>query len=127
MRRNDSIRREKKMNSSQIFGVSDRDDFDSTTKTNQFDRFQEKQSSTSKKVFELGKTTIEFSFIRRHRCFKREQLQMLHHVYRQETHPNLNVLQQLAKQLEAPIEKVQVKNLFTISFSPFHVSSFFCS
>ena len=52
---------------------------------------------------------FDYGLIRRHRCFKKNELKLLHQVYNRETHPNLQVLEQLADQLEAPLEKVQVE------------------
>ncbi|CAF3219078.1 unnamed protein product [Rotaria socialis] len=45
--------------------------------------------------------------LRRHRCFKKNEIQILHQAYNRDSHPSTETLQQLAVHLEAPIEKVR--------------------
>ncbi|CAF5156532.1 unnamed protein product, partial [Rotaria magnacalcarata] len=45
--------------------------------------------------------------LRRHRCFKKNEIQILHQAYNRDSHPSAETLQQLAAHLEAPIEKVR--------------------
>ncbi|CAF5179509.1 unnamed protein product, partial [Rotaria magnacalcarata] len=45
--------------------------------------------------------------LRRHRCFKKNEIQILHQAYNRDSHPSTETLQQLAAHLEAPIEKVR--------------------
>lgn len=52
---------------------------------------------------------IDHTPLRRHRCFKKNELQILHQVYLRDSHPSTDVLQQLAYQLTAPIEKIRVR------------------
>ncbi len=50
--------------------------------------------------------------LRRHRCFKKNELQILHQAYLRDSHPSTDILQQLATQLKAPIDKVRVSYCF---------------
>ena len=51
--------------------------------------------------------------LRRHRCFKKNELQILHQSFSRDSHPTIDVLQQLADQLKAPVEKVRVSGLIS--------------
>lgn len=53
--------------------------------------------------------------LRRHKCFKKNELQILHQAYVRDTHPSTDALQQLAYQLKAPIEKVRVSYLLILT------------
>jgi len=53
--------------------------------------------------------------LRRHKCFKKNELQILHQAYVRDTHPSTDALQQLAYQLKAPIEKVRVSYLLLLT------------
>ena len=55
--------------------------------------------------------------LRRHQCFKKNQLLVLHQSFRQDPHPSIDVLQQLAAQLTVSVEKVRVSLLFSIGSS----------
>jgi len=50
--------------------------------------------------------------LRRHQCFKKHELQILHQAYIRDPHPSTDVLQQLAIQLKASIDKVRVSFFF---------------
>jgi len=52
--------------------------------------------------------------LRRHKCFNRNELQILHQAYIRDSHPSTDVLQQLAIQLKAPIDKVRVSYFFLL-------------
>ncbi|CAF2416207.1 unnamed protein product [Rotaria sp. Silwood2] len=45
--------------------------------------------------------------LRRHQCFKKHELEILHRAYFQEPYPSIDVLQQLSVQLNVSIEKVR--------------------
>jgi hypothetical protein len=49
--------------------------------------------------------------LRRHQCFKKNELEVLYQVYIQNSHPSSDILQQLAIQLDASVEKVRVSYL----------------
>jgi len=49
--------------------------------------------------------------LRRHQCFKKNELEVLYQVYIQNSHPSSDILQQLAMQLDASVEKVRVSYL----------------
>jgi hypothetical protein len=49
--------------------------------------------------------------LRRHRCFKKNEIQILHQAYLRDPHPSIDILQQLATQLKAPIDKIRVSYL----------------
>ena len=51
---------------------------------------------------------IDRTPLRRHRCFKKNELQVLHVAFSRDPHPSSEVIQQLAEQLKAPVEKVRV-------------------
>lgn len=53
--------------------------------------------------------------LRRHKCFKKHELQILHQVYIRDPHPTTDVLQQLANQLQTPLDKVRVGGLYLSS------------
>ncbi len=55
--------------------------------------------------------------LRRHKCFKKDELQILHQAYFRDPHPSTEVLQQLARQLKAPIDKVRVSYFFSFLFN----------
>jgi hypothetical protein len=52
--------------------------------------------------------------LRRHKCFKKNELQILHQAYMRDSHPSTDVIQQLAIQLKTPIDKVRVSYPFLI-------------
>jgi hypothetical protein len=54
--------------------------------------------------------------LRRHKCFKKNELHILHQAYHRDPHPSTEVLQQLAIQLKAPIHKVRVSDFFSLSY-----------
>lgn len=58
---------------------------------------------------------IDRTPLRRHQCFKKNEIQILHQVYLRDSHPASDVLRQLAEQLNVSIEKVRVSylNVFT--------------
>jgi hypothetical protein len=55
--------------------------------------------------------------LRRHKCFKKNELQILHQAYVRDSHPSTDVLQQLAFQLNVSIDKVRVSYLKYMSES----------
>jgi hypothetical protein len=50
--------------------------------------------------------------LRRHKCFKKNELQILHQAYIRGSHPSNDVLQQLALQLKVPVDKVRVSYFY---------------
>ncbi|CAF1040368.1 unnamed protein product [Rotaria sp. Silwood1] len=53
-------------------------------------------------------TSTDHTPLRRHQCFKKHELQILHQTYIQDAYPSIDVLQQLATQLNVSMEKVRV-------------------
>ncbi|CAF0894407.1 unnamed protein product [Rotaria sordida] len=52
-------------------------------------------------------TSSDRTPLRRHQCFKKHELQILHQSYIQDSYPSIDVLQQLALQLNVSVEKVR--------------------
>jgi hypothetical protein len=52
--------------------------------------------------------------LRRHQCFKKNELQILHQAYIRDSHPSTDVLQHLVLQVKAPIDKVRVSFFFSL-------------
>ncbi|CAF1264867.1 unnamed protein product [Adineta ricciae] len=50
---------------------------------------------------------IDRTPLRRHQCFKKNEIQTLHQVYLRDSHPTSDVLRQLAEQLNVTIDKVR--------------------
>ena len=55
--------------------------------------------------------SIDRTPLRRHQCFKKNEIQILHQVYLRDSHPTSDVLRQLADQLNVTIDKVRVSHL----------------
>ncbi|CAF1464304.1 unnamed protein product [Adineta steineri] len=45
--------------------------------------------------------------LRRHQCFKKNELQILHQAYIRDAHPSIDILRQLAVQLKVSIDKIR--------------------
>ena len=48
--------------------------------------------------------------LRQHKCFKKDEIQLLHQAYLRDAHPTINVIEDLATQLQVTVEKVRVSN-----------------
>ena len=46
--------------------------------------------------------------LRRHQCFKKNELQILHQIYVQDSYPSIDTLQKLADQLNVSLDKIRV-------------------
>ena len=51
--------------------------------------------------------------LRRHKCFKKNELQLLHQAYNRDSHPSSENLQDLAVQLNVSVDKVRVSTSFS--------------
>ena len=52
--------------------------------------------------------------LRRHKCFKKNELQVLHQAYLRDPHPLTDALQRLAIQLNVTVEKVRVSDFLPL-------------
>ncbi|CAF0731122.1 unnamed protein product [Rotaria sp. Silwood1] len=50
---------------------------------------------------------VDHTPLRRHKCFKKHELQILHQTFIHDSHPSTDALEQLASQLKVPMEKVR--------------------
>lgn len=70
---------------------------------------------SSKRIFFFSEPIvvpdIDRTPLRRHRCFKKHELQILHQAYNRDPHPTSDILRQLATQLQTPLDKVRVSDL----------------
>ncbi len=67
--------------------------------------------------------------LRRHQCFKKDQLRVLHQAYIGDPHPSTDILRQLATQLQVPLDKVRVSVSVSLFFSknPYLICDLFFS
>ena len=56
----------------------------------------------------VQRPTIDRTPLRRHQCYKKSELLILHQVYCQDPHPTQETLERLAAQLKSTVDKVRV-------------------
>ncbi|CAF2748645.1 unnamed protein product [Rotaria sp. Silwood2] len=69
--------------------------------------FNETRKHTRLSIRHLCNIHFDRTPLRRHQCFKKDEIQILHQAFIRDPHPSTDALQQLAVQLKAPIEKVR--------------------